>query len=139
MSHVSLLAADRPMPLFESGEQRHRTVHTPTGDLQVWEDGFSVREHSYYRYSVDELALTMKPFRYELDLQVTQPDLRFLRGYLAENCRPGGHVELWDLWVGGETAKLRRFHGRLSDLDLGTLEQLQEHSMEEQTCLTVAI
>lgn len=139
MSHVSLLAADRPMPLYEAGEQRHRTVHIPTGNLQVWEDGFSVREHSYYRFSVDELALTMKPFQYELDLQVTEYDLRFLRGYLEKNCRPGERVELWDLWVGGEGTRLRRFRGSLSALDLGTLEQLQEHIPEEQTCLTVDI
>ena len=139
MSHVSLLAADRPMPLYAAGEQRRRTVHTPAGDLQVLEHGFSVQEHSYYRFSVDELSLPMKPFQYELDLEDTGSGLRLLRRYLEENCSPGETIELWDLWVGGEVLKIHHFRGSLADFDLDTLKQLQEHTGKQQTCFTVEI
>lgn len=138
MSQVSLLAADRPMPLYASPERRTRLVSTPSGTLTVDEDGFSVAEHQYYRHGVDILALRLKPFQYELNLRDTPQDLRWLRTYLESSCVPGEQVELWNLWVGAEDAPCRvlRFSGSLAALGLDTLKQLYERC---QTCITIEI
>lgn len=93
-------------------------------------------EHTYYREAVEDLCLTMKPCRYELDLRATQEDAAELRAYLAKHLRPGETVELWNLWVGDGPARPRRFSGALGDVELDTLKQLEENF---QTCLTIRI
>ena len=136
MSAVTLLAADRPFPLYAAQTRRARTVSTDFGPLTVEEDGFSVQEHIYYRWAVEELGLTIKPFRYELDLRAAEGDVSQLRSYLETHCARGEQVELWNLWVGDAPGRVRRFSGMLSELALDTLEQLAEHF---PTCLTIRI
>ena len=108
MSHVSLIAADKELPV------RDRMVFP----------------HKYYRDSVDGLGLEMKPFQYELDVQNCQRDLDRLLDYLRDNFAPGEEVELWSLWVGNGGGKARRYRGRLSEFDLDTLGMLYELQRE---------
>ena len=140
MSRVILLAADRPLPLLEPAFRRVRC----TGKFTVETDGFSVRPHEYYRSAVDELGVELKPFQYELDLEVTQEDVDALRADLADHCRQGERVELWNLWVGVDREdRIPHFQGELADLALDTLEQLCSLPMERdcpgQCRLTVTI
>lgn len=104
--------------------------------VRIEASGFSVGEHTYYREAVEDLYLTMKPCRYQLDLRATQEDAAELRAYLAKHLRPGETVELWNLWVGNDPARPRRFSGALGDVELDTLKQLEENF---QTCLTIRI
>ena len=136
MSCVYLLAASHPLPLYDSGLHRLRTVKAGSTAVTVEEDGFSVQTHEYYRWAVDDLSLDMQPCRYELNLSPTEEDAAQLRAYLEQNCAHGETVELWQLWVGGEKHRIRRFSGPLSALEQDTLEQLEEHP---QTCLTITI
>lgn len=136
MSIVTLLCADRPMPLHEARTRRMRTVRSGRYILTVEEDGFSVREHEYYRWAVNELGLAMKPYQYELDLRATEEDAEELRGYLRESCRPGERVELWQVWVGEPPGRVTRFSGPLAEVALDTLQQLEEG---DQTCMTIEI
>ena len=140
MSRVILLAPDRPLPLLEPAFRRVRC----TGKFTVETDGFSVRPHEYYQSVVDELGVELKPFRHELDLEVTQEDVDALRAYLADHCRPGERIELWNLWVGVDREdRIPHFQGELADLALDTLEQLCSLPMERdcpgQCRLTVTI
>ena len=74
---------------------------------------------------MEELDLDLKPCQYELDLRPTEEDAAALRAYLERNCAPGETVELWRLWVGIDRAeRVPRFQGKLTDLDLETLRQL---------------
>lgn len=100
------------------------------------EDGFSVQAHGYYRAAVDDLELPIKPFRYELNLQATQQDAELLRDYLDKNLSPGEQAQVWNLWVGTveESDRAHHFSGALPDLQLDTLEQMEERY---QTCLTI--
>ena len=136
MSCVYLLAASHPLPLYDSGLRRLRTVKAGITVVTVDEDGFSVQAHEYYRCAVDELGLDMQPCRYELNLSPTGEDAAQLRAYLEQTCAHGETVELWHLWVGGEAHRVRRFSGPLSALERDTLEQLAEHP---QACLTITI
>ena len=95
MSRVILLCADHPfrcMPPRPAGSISHSGV-------RYEEEGFSVQPHVYYRPAVDNLELSMKPHRYELDLRATEQDAALLRDYLRQSCIPGEQVELWNLWV----------------------------------------
>lgn len=124
MSAVTLLCADRPLPLYESGVRRVETSSYGGYTVSIETSGFSVGEHTYYREAVEDLYLTMKPCRYELDLRATQEDAAELRAYLAKHLRPGETVELWNLWVGSDReARRPHFRGKLADLDGETLEQ----------------
>lgn len=136
MSCVYLLAASHPLPLYDSGLRRLRTVKDGSKVVTVKEDGFSVQPHEYYRCAVDDLGLDMQPCRYELNLAPTGEGAAQLRAYLEQNCAHGETVELWHLWVGGEKYRIHRFSGPLSALEQDTLEQLEEHP---QTCLTITI
>lgn len=138
MSAVTLLAADHPMPLSEARTRRIRTVRAGRDTITVEEDGFSVQEHAYYRWAVDELGLAMKPCRYELDLRATEEDATLLRDYLRQNGISGETVELWQLWVGTDPEKLVRFSGPLKDLDKDTLEQMESRPLG-QTCISIRI
>ena len=119
MSRVTLLAVDRPVPLYEPAQ-----------------GGFAVHALKYYRTAVEELGLSIKPVRYELDLEDTEQDARLLRDYLKKYAKPGERVELWNLWVGEVNAHGFRLAGRLDDLDGDTLQQLRER---DQTCITLTI
>ena len=136
MSAVTLLCADRPLPLYESGVRRVETSPYGGYTVRIEASGFSVGEHTYYREAVEDLYLTMKPCRYQLDLRATQEDAAELRAYLAKHLRPGETVELWNLWVGNDPARPRRLSGALGDVELDTLKQLEENF---QTCLTIRI
>ena len=61
MSCVYLLAASHPLPLYDAGLRRLRTVKAGITVVTVEEDGFSVQAHEYYRCAVDELAWTCSP------------------------------------------------------------------------------
>ena len=136
MSAVTLLCADRPLPLYDSGIRQVETSSHGGYTVRIEASGFSVGEHTYYQEAVEDLGLTMKPCRYELDLRATQEDAAELRAYLAKHLRPGETVELWNLWVGDGPARPRRFSGALGDVELDTLKQLEENF---QTCLTIRI
>ena len=148
MSQVTLLAADRPLPLYDPGVRRVKIVQVndlPPHPQFRWktpftirgeEDGFSVQPNSYYRRSVDMLGLTIKPHQYELNLDATEQDAALLRDYLSQNCKTGEQVELWNLWVGDVDVRAFHLEGHLSDLDRDTLEQLFE---KDQTCMTITI
>ena len=129
MSHVSLIAADKELPI---------------GDTSM------VVPHKYYRAGVDDLGLDIKPFQYELCCENCQSDLDRLLAYLRENFSPGEEVELWSLWVGSGAGRVRRYRGKLPEFDLDTLGMLYELQREPdftgefddlicQVCVTVEI
>lgn len=136
MSRVILLAADHPMPLYESGLRRVRTSREGGYTVTCEEEGFSVQAHIYYQSGVDELELDIRPFRYEVNLAPTREDARLLRDYLSACCAPGEQVELWNLWLTGTRARPFHLSGRLSQLEEDTLRQLEER---EQTCITITV
>ena len=130
MSHVILLCADRPLPLYDSGIRRVRTE----GAVTVEGDGFSVQANEYYRQAVEELDFPMKPCRYELDLEPTGQDAGLLRTYLERHLRPGEEVQLWSVWVPRYPEDgLSRYRGRLEDLDGDALALLEGWNV----CMTV--
>ena len=154
MSHVSLIAADRELPLCDKQEYRESTVTVPGNEHFTigFTRGFAVTEHSYYRDSVNFPDYEMKPFQYELALEQCETDLNYLLTYLRENFSPGEEVELWSLWVGsGGGERPRRYRGRLSEFDWDTLGMLTELQYEpdltgeypdgliSQICITVEI
>ena len=134
MSHVTLLAADKPLPLYDPGVRRIRIIGRGGYAVAVEEDGFSVQEHLYYRDAAEELDLPMKPYRYELDLSATQQDTDMLRGYLEQNLGLRERVELWSVWVPRYPEDgLTCYRGRLADLDLETIALLEQWNV----CITV--
>ena len=52
MSAVTLLCADRPLPLYESGVRRVETSSHGGYTVRIEASGFSVGEHTYYREAV---------------------------------------------------------------------------------------
>ena len=130
MSHVILLCADRPLPLYDSHARRVRAE----GSVTVERDGFSVQAHAYYRQAVEELDFPMKPCRYELDLEPTDQDAGLLKQYLEQQLRPGEIVELWSVWVPRYPEDgLSRYRGRLDGLDREALATLEGWNV----CMTV--
>ena len=130
MSHVTLLCADRALPLYDSHTRRARGE----GAVTVERDGFSVQANEYYQEAVEELNFPMRPCRYELDLEATEQDAALLKGYLENNLRPGEIVELWSVWVPRYPEDgLSRYRGRLEDLDEEALTLLERWNV----CLTV--
>lgn len=134
MSYVTLLAADKPLPLYEAPTPRVRWIKSGGHRVSIEENGFTVLKHEYYRTAVEDLGLTMKPCQYELDLRATKDDLNELETYLRENLAPGESVELWGLWVGGEEERLTRYRGPLDALNLETLDMLEAC---RTVCLTI--
>ena len=154
MSRVLLITADKPLPLCDKQEERTTTVTLPNlpdlGDKAggtisfTGLRGFRVSEHNYYRYAVDALGYSMKAYQYELELEYCQTDLGHLCAYLSANLTPDEEIELWNLWVGNDREdKPTHFRGRLSDLDLDTLDQLLNLPMKDgklgQCRMTVTI
>ena len=142
MSRVLLIAADKPLPLWD--RQEERTTHCKLPDIPDLGDkagktisftdlrGFRVSEHNYYRSAVDALGYSMKAYQYELELEHCQTDLEHLRAYLSANLAPGEEIELWSLWVGNDHEdRPVHFRGKLSDLDLDTLDQFLNLPMKD--------
>ena len=132
MSCIYLLCADHPLPLYESHARRRYTYRSTQYD----EEGFAVREHTYYRAAAEELGFSMKPWQRELNLRATEQDADLLRCYLHANCAPGEQVELWRLWVGDVGGRAFHLAGPLADLATDTLQQLDER---DQTCITLTV
>ena len=128
MSRVYLLCADQPLPPSQSPARQN----VPYGEVVC----FSVRPLQYYRAAVEDLGFSMKPCRYELDLRATAQDAAALRDYLMQTCAAGQQVELWQLWVGDVGGRAFHLAGRLADLDMDTLKQLDER---EQTCIILTL
>ncbi len=136
MSRVYLIAADKPLPLCD--RQAERTTVKLLPDLPAFGDkqgvtvsftalrGFRVAEHTYYRHAVDILNYPIKPYQYELELELHEDDLRHLREYLSAHFAPGETVELWSIWVGidNDGRLPPHYAGKLADFDMDTLEQL---------------
>ena len=120
-----LLAADKPLPLCEKQAMRTKTVNVEGKNFTItFEAGFAVREHGYYRCTVDDLGLSMKSYQYELELEACEEDLLHLKAYLNEHFAPGEEAELWNLWVGiDRMGAVPHCRGRLSDFDMEALEQ----------------
>ena len=134
MSRVLLLAADRPLPLYQSPSRLTKTAPAGEYAVSVEEEGFSLRPNDYYRDAVEELGLSMKPCRYELTLDDGGADDAVLKDYLEQTLRPGEGVELWSLWVPRYPQdRLERYRGRLSDLDREALAPLERWNV----CITV--
>ena len=125
MSRVMLIAADKPLPLCCHHEIRTKYVVIEGKTHTIsFPRGFQVSEHSYYRDCVDGLGFPMKPYQYELDLELNESDLHHLRIYLSENFSAGETVELWSIWQSNEFGKCPpHYVGTLADVDMETLEQ----------------
>ena len=127
MSRVHLIAADKPLPLCDRRAERTKTV-TVQGSLftVTAEAGFAVREHAYYRHAVDILNYPIKPYPYELELELHEDDLRHLKEYLSTQFSSGETVELWSIWVGidNDGHLPPHYSGKLADFGMDTLEQL---------------
>ncbi len=139
MSRIYLLAADKPLPLCDFQEMRE---HQIGGNVVAFAAGFAVSEPAYYRAAVEELGLPLKPYWYELSLELRGADLRRLTDYLTENLLPGEEVELWAVRIGGEPGEARRYRGTLAELDMEALGMLFEGDglfEDGQICLTVRI
>ena len=125
MSRVHLIAADKPLPLCDRQEERTST-HTISGKPFTisFVQGFRVAEHRYYRSAVDVFHLPLKPFQYELELELHEYDLAHLKDYLSRNFRPGETVELWSIWVGiDQSGSLPHYKGFLKDFGMETMDQ----------------
>ena len=125
MSRVLLLAADKPIPLCDRQEERTVVSRFEGEEYRVTcRSGFCVDEHDYYRPAVDALGYGIKPFRYELNLEEHETDLKNLLDYLRENFACGETVELWNLWVGDDQDNRPiRYAGNLTDFEMDTLKQ----------------
>lgn len=147
MSHVSLIAADKELPLLDRVRKFNYENHR-----LAFANGIRVLEHQYYRWAVDELGFELKPYQYELDVVQHENDLRSLIDYLSENLSPGEEAELWSLWVGsGGGEQPIRYRGRLSEFDWDTLGMLTGTRYEpdltgeypdgliSQICITVEV
>ena len=60
MSYVMLVAADHPLPLYDSGIRRSSASTAGGACVQVETPGFSIQPHQYYRDAVEALGLEMK-------------------------------------------------------------------------------
>ena len=125
MSRVYLIAADKPLPLCDCQKERTST-HMVSGKPFTIScvQGFRVAEHHYYRDAVDALEYPIKPYQYELSLELHEKDLAHLKEYLIQNFQPGETVELWNIWVGADqSGSLPHYRGSMKDFDMETMEQ----------------
>ena len=143
MSRVYLIAADKPLPLCDKQAERTSTTLVNGKTTISFVRGFRVSEHRYYRHAVDALGYSIKPWQYELEVELHPDDLTHLKQYLAENFSAGETVELWSIWVGIDSPnRVPRYRGTLADFDQETLEQLLKpdaHGNPGQCCLTITI
>ena len=81
---------------------------------------------------MDELDLPIKPYSYELHLEVHEKDLADLKAYLEAHFAPGEVVELWNLWAGVDrSGYLPHYRGSLSQFGMETLEQLLHRPLSD--------
>ena len=145
MSRVYLLAADKPLPLCNRQSERTSTTYVNGTPYTIsFVRGFRVGEHSYYRHAVDVLGYPIKPFQYELELELYEDDLANLKQYLAENFSVGETAELWSIWVGiDQSGRLPHYSGFLKDFDMETMEQFlkpgPENNAPGQCRITITI
>lgn len=146
MSRVYLIAADRSLPHCDLEQPQKRVIrlseHFRNPDLRgqereiSWVSHFSVQPHSYYRSAVEALGYPLKPFQYELTVEQDPWSLEQLLTYLTGQFTPGEQVQLWSLWVGGESLPAMRVGGNLRDFDM---ETLQQYLTAESICITITI
>ena len=75
MSRVCLIAADKPLPLCDRQAERSSSVRVSGKDFTIsFVTGFRVAEHAYYRHAVDILNYPIKPYPYELELELHEDD-----------------------------------------------------------------
>ena len=132
MSRVHLIAADKPLPLCDLQEVRTSTsvVSGETYTISFLR-GFRVTEHRYYRGAVDSLEYPIKPYQYELELELHEKELAHLKEYLTQNFLFGETVELWSIWVGiDQSGRLPHYSGNLKDFDMETMEQFLKPGLE---------
>ena len=125
MSRVLLLAADHPLPLCDRQCERTKTT-TIQGETFSFTClvGFRVFEHAYYREAVEALGHNMKPYQYELELELLEEDLAHFKAYLQQHFAPGEEAELWNVWVGtDDLGRPTHYRGSLADFDMETLRQ----------------
>ena len=145
MSRVHLIAADRPLPLCDCQEERTSVITVGGSPHTIsFVRGFRVAEHSYYRHAVDVLKYPMKPYQYELELELHEMDLAHLKEYLVQNFTPGETVEFWNIWTGiDQSGSLPHYQGFLQDFDTETLEQFLNPGLENgapgQARITITI
>ena len=132
MSRVYLIAADKPLPLCDQQEEHTSTQMVSGKPFTIsFVRGFRVAEHRYYRSAVDVLQLPLKPFQYELELELHEDDLMHLNDYLSRNFESGETVELWSIWVGiDQSGRIPHYSGLLKDFDMETLDQLLNPGLE---------
>ena len=126
MSYVLMMTADKPLPLCDRREERESVSVVSNREYTIsFVRGFRVAEHRYYRHAVDDLGLSMKPYQYQLGLEIHEKDLSDFKDYLKEQFASGEEAELWNLWVGVDrSGHVPHYQGRLADFDMETLEQL---------------
>lgn len=86
MSYVMLVAADHPLPLYDSGIRRSSASTAGGACVQVETPGFSIQPHQYYRDAVEALGLEMKLWQYELNVEAAEAEAEQLRAYLKRSC-----------------------------------------------------
>ena len=144
MSRVHLMAADKPLPLQDRQAERTSAVKVSGREYTIsFVRGFRVMEHTYYRHAVDILSYPIKPYQYELSIELHEDDRQHLKEYLAENFSSGETVELWNVWVGADQCRPVRYSGTLAEFDAETLEQLlnppERDGAPGQCCLIVRV
>jgi len=145
MSRVYLIAADKPLSFCDKRTERaSTTIVSGTPYTISFLRGFRVGEHAYYRHAVDLLDYPIKPYQYELELELHEDDLTHLRQYLSENFSAGETAELWCIWVDDYVKKPLPPHYRsmLADFDMETLEQFLNPNASDapgQCYLTITI
>lgn len=132
MSRVYLIAADKPLPLCDCQKERTSTHMVSGKPFTIsFVRGFRVAEHSYYRHAVDILKYPIKPYQYELELELHEEDLVSLKEYLSQNFQSGENVELWSIWVGiDQSGRVSHYSGCLKDFDMETMEQFLKPGLE---------
>ena len=146
MSRVYLLAADKPLPLCNKQTERASTSMVNGTPYTIsFLRGFRVDNHTYYRHATDLLNYPIKPYQYELTLELHEEDLIHLKQYLTENFSAGETAELWCIWVDDcvEKPVPPHYRGRLADFDMETLTQFLQppahHDAPGQCFLTITI
>ena len=145
MSRVYLLAADKPLSLCDKQTKRALTSIVNGKNYTVsFLRGFRVDAHTYYRSAVDRLNYPIKPYQYELVLELHAEDLAHLKQYLSENLSAGDTAELWCIWVGvDQSGPPIPYNTHLANFDMEQLEQFLHppihHNAPGQCYLTVTI
>ena len=116
MSHVYILSSDMQMPEFHGLED------------------FFIENSYYKRVSYPELdRFIKKEYYYSLGISLNQLALLKFKQYLAKNMTPDSEIELWSLWLGGDTTKHYKTMPKVSNIsnvDLKDIEDLIDYYSE---------